>query len=162
MTRLKASAAETGCGRRSQTRERQVAALSLLRVSALLLLFLFGSRCTEAFAQADATPLNMPSQIGGRIAQCWKAPRTGPGQIIEVTVRLRFSSAGVVIGEPRTVYVHAPPEPGLRDKIAASILAAIKKCTPLPFTPSLGAAIAGRMLAIRFRSLPGAEKPQVI
>ena len=128
----------------------------------LFLLFLFGTRCTEAFAQGDATPLNLPGQIGGRIAQCWKAPRTGSGQIIEVTVRLRFSSAGVVIGEPRTVYVHAPAEPGLRDKIAASILAAIKECTPLPFTPSLGAAITGRMLSIRFRSLPGAEKPQVI
>ena len=162
MTRLKANAVEPACGRRSQTRERQLAALSLLRVSVLFLLFLFAARCTEARAQSDATPLNLPSQIGGRIAQCWKAPRTGPGQIIEVTVRLRFSIAGVVIGEPRTVYVQAPAEPGLRDKIAASILAAIKECTPLPFTPSLGAAIAGRMLANRFRSLPGAEKPQVI
>jgi hypothetical protein len=75
-------------------------------------------------------------------------------QVIEVTVRLSFSSAGVPIGEPRVVYVSAPSEHGLREKIVASILAAVRACTPLPFTPSLGAAIAGRMLAIRFRSLP--------
>ncbi len=69
-------------------------------------------------------------------------------------MRLSFSSAGAVIGEPRVVYVRAPAEPGLREKIVASILAAVRDCTPLPFTPSLGAAIAGRMFAIRFRSLP--------
>jgi hypothetical protein len=122
-----------------------------------LLLFCFiafPEGCTEALAQADGTPLNLPGQIGGRIAQCWKAPRTQAARVIEVTVRLSFSSAGVPIGEPRVVYIRAPVEPGLREKIAASVLAAVKTCTPLPFTPSLGGAIAGRMLAIRFRSLP--------
>jgi hypothetical protein len=136
--------------------------LSLLRVSVLFLLFLFAARCTEARAQSDATPLNLPSQIGGRIAQCWKAPRTGPGQIIEVTVRLRFSSAGFVTGEPRVVYIRPPAGPDLREKIAASILAAVRACTPLPFTPALGAAIAGRMLAIRFRSLAAPGKRQAV
>ncbi len=131
------------------------------RVCILALLWFFASPCTEAFAQADG-PLNLPGQIGGRIAQCWKAPRTGTAQIVEVTVRLSFTSAGAVIGEPRVTYVRAPAESGLREKIVAGILAAIKDCTPLPFTPSLGAAIAGRMLAIRFRSLPGADKRRTV
>jgi hypothetical protein len=48
----------------------------------------------------------------------------------------------------------APAEPGLRQLVAASILAAVKACTPLNFTPSLGAAIAGQIFAIRFLSLP--------
>ena len=130
-----------------------------------LLLFcfiVFAGGCTEALAQANGTPLNLPGQIGGRIAQCWKAPPTQAAQVIEVTVRLSFSSAGVPIGEPRVVYVRAPAEPGLREKIVASILAAVRACTPLPFTPSLGAAIAGRMLAIRFRSLAAPGKRQAV
>jgi hypothetical protein len=121
---------------------------------ALLLFLLFAGNLPEAAAQSGEPELHLPSQIGGRIARCWKAPQTQATQVIEVTVRLSFSSAGVPIGGPRVVYIRAPAEPGLREKIMASIFAAVKTCTPLPFTPSLGAAIAGRMLAIRFRSLP--------
>ncbi len=86
----------------------------------------------------------------------------GPSEAIEVTVRLSFSRAGAVIGEPRVTYVHSPATVGLREKIAASVLAAIKTCTPLPFTPALGAAIAGRMFSIRFRTLPDSGGRRVI
>jgi len=102
----------------------------------------------------DEAPINLPAEIGERISQCWHVPRTDPQQIIEVTVRLSFSRTGAVIGEPRISYVRAPVQAALKEHIAKSILAAIKACTPLPFTPALGAAIAGRVLAIRFNSLP--------
>ncbi len=139
-----------------QPQKRQASALNPVWLRAMLLFcfIAFPSTCTEALAQANGPPLNLPGQIGGRIAQCWKAPPAQAAQVIEVTVRLSFSSAGVPIGEPRVVYIRAPAEPGLREKIVASIRAAVRACTPLPFTPSLGAGIAGRMLAIRFRSLP--------
>ena len=109
--------------RLAQTQERRSNPVWL---SALLLLCFFASTGTEALAQTDASPLNLPGQIGGRIAQCWKAPQTQAAQLIEVTVRLRFSSTGVVIGGARAVYVRAPAEPGLREKIVASILPAVK------------------------------------
>ena len=69
-------------------------------------------------------------------------------------MRLSFSRSGTVIGEPRVTYIRAPAQAGLREKIVSSVLAAVKACTPLPFTPALGAAIAGRMFAIRLNSLP--------
>ena len=84
-----------------------------------------------------------------------------PGQILEVTVRLAFSRTGAVIGEPRVAYIRAPAQAGLHEKIAASVLAAIRACTPLPFTASLGAAIAGRILAIHIRSLPLSGRPRL-
>jgi hypothetical protein len=74
--------------------------------------------------------------------------------VIEVTVRLSFSRIGAVIGEPHVTYIRGPTKTELRIEIANSILAAIKACTPLPFTRALGEAIAGRMFAIRFNSLP--------
>jgi hypothetical protein len=115
-----------------------------------------------AWAGNDPPPVNLPGQIAAGIERCWAPPRPEPPQEIEVTVRLSFSRTGAVIGEPRVTYVRAPDETGLREKITASILAAIKACTPLPFTPSLGAAIAGRMLAIRFRSLPLSRKQRSV
>ncbi len=81
--------------------------------------------------------------------------------MIEVTVRLSFNRAGVVIGEPRVTYIRAR-EQALRERIASSVFAAIKACTPLPFTPSLGAAIAGRMFVIRFNSLPLSGRKRLI
>ncbi len=160
MKRLKADPGRET--RRDRAPAGAAAAFDLVLSFAWLLVFLFAGGCPEAFAQAQATPLNLPSQIGGRIAQCWKAPPIEPGQAVEVTVRLRFSSAGVVTGEPRVVYIRPPAGPDLREKIAASILAAVRACTPLPFTPALGAAIAGRMLAIRFRSLAAPGKRQAV
>ena len=109
-----------------------------------------GNRAAE---KENSPAINLPAQIGERISKCWQAPRTHPPQVIEVTVRLSFTRTGAVIGEPRITYVRAPSHAGLREQIANSVLAAIKACTPLPFTPSLGAAIAGRIFAIRFNSL---------
>jgi hypothetical protein len=120
----------------------------------------FSCGSLEALAEASAPQVNLPSQIGERIVECWQAPQSD--QVIEVTVRLSFSSAGAVIGEPRITYIRAPAGPGFREKIAASILAAIRACTPLPFTPSLGAAIAGRMFAIRFSSLTASGKRRAV
>jgi len=103
---------------------------------------------------ADEPPINLPGQISSQIVRCWTPPQTDTPQAIEVTVRLSFSRAGAVIGVPRATFVKAPAEPGLRQLVVASILAAVKACTPLNFTPSLGAAIAGQIFAIRFMSLP--------
>jgi len=117
-------------------------------------LLMGSSAAGETFEKANFPPISRTSEIGDRLARCWEAPRTEPPQIIEVTVRLSFSRFGAVIGEPRVTYIRAPAQPGLREKIAISALAAIKACTPLPFTPALGQAIAGRMFAIRLNSLP--------
>ena len=133
--------------------------MNLARRSVLVLIFLCAGGGAAALAQAAGPPLNLPSEIGERISKCWRAPQGEPGQVVEVTVRLRFSSAGAVIGEPRVSYVRAA-EDGLRKIIVASILAAVKACTPLPLTPSLGAAIAGRMVAIRFSSLSSKKKAE--
>ena len=77
-------------------------------------------------------------------------------------MRLSFSRTGAVIGEPRITYISAPAHAGLREKITISVLAAIRACTPLPFTPALGEAIAGRMFAIRLNSLPLTGRQRLI
>ena len=134
---------------------------ALNRVCILALLWFFASPCTEAFAQADE-PLDLPGQIGGRIARCWKAPRTGAAQIVEVTVRLTFPAPALSSASRVSPMCVPPRRVACAKKIVAGILAAIKDCTPLPFTPSLGAAIAGLMLAIRFRSLPVSDKGRTV
>ena len=117
----------------------------------------------SAFAQNKPAIINSPNGIGLRLSQCWVPPAPERPQILDVTVRLSFSSEGAVIGKPRVSYIRATEQAGLREKIIkASVLAAIKACTPLRFTPSLGAAIAGRIIAIRLRRVPVSGKTQLI
>ncbi|MDH7795915.1 MULTISPECIES: hypothetical protein [unclassified Beijerinckia] len=101
--------------------------------------------------------LNMARDIPDHILSCWRPPSNTLGDL-EVTVRMSFSKIGDLIGEPRVTYVKAGRDEVLRDTLRASILSAVRACTPLRFTPAFGKAIAGRSFAIRFIA-PAAKKP---
>jgi hypothetical protein len=112
---------------------------------------------SSTLAEENPAQINLPGQIAEHIAKCWKPPRTDPPSLIAVTIRISFSRAGAVIAEPFVTYVRAPDVPGLEEEAKRTLLAAVRACTPLPFTPFLGAAIAGRMFSIQFRSLPSSQ-----
>ncbi len=109
-------------------------------------------RSCLAFALASgappvwAAPDNVPGDVARSIAACWHPPREGD----EITLRMSFRRDGSVFGKPRITYMK--PVGGLDGEaaLANSIYAAIAACSPLRFTPSLGAAIAGRTFLIRF------------
>jgi hypothetical protein len=69
---------------------------------------------------------------------------------MEISVRLSFTRAGGVLGEPRFTY----RTPGVSQQVRAAyeraVAATLARCTPLRFTPELGGALAGRPFAIRF------------
>jgi hypothetical protein len=84
--------------------------------------------------------------IAPAVSKCWSPPYiSGVGQ---VTVMLSFRRDGTIIGTPRVTYSSAA-EPDEKQMLAESLLGALKKCGPLPLSDSLGAAIAGRMFAIK-------------
>jgi hypothetical protein len=95
--------------------------------------------------------------VGPAIARCWLPPAVdGPG---EITVTLSFNRTGAIIGVPHISYSRAL-DPEQKQRLKASVLYALAHCGPLPFSPSLGAAIAGQVFAIRF--LITAQKGQDI
>ncbi len=63
---------------------------------------------------------------------------------------MSFRRDGTVFGQPRITYMKASGGPDGEASLANSMRAAIAACAPLRFTPSLGAAIAGRTFLIRF------------
>ena len=89
---------------------------------------------------------NLPQDIARSMLACWRAPHEGD----EVTLRMSFRRDGSVFGKPRMTYMRAAGGPDGEAELANSVYAAISACTPLRFTPSLGAAIAGRIFLIRF------------
>ena len=81
---------------------------------------------------------------------CWEPPRGNALTGEEITVRLSFRRSGEVLGEPRITYYRAGSEPDRRSAFTRSVREALERCTPLPFTPAFGAAIAGRPFTFRF------------
>ena len=87
---------------------------------------------------------------------CWRLPKgDGPskgggpsGQ--QLTVRLSFKRSGELLGRPRITYSALNGDAEEQRRFATSVLAAVETCLPLPFSPSLGAAIAGRPFTFRF------------
>ena len=81
---------------------------------------------------------------------CWRLPKgDGPsGQ--QLTVRLSFKRSGELLGRPRITYSALNGDAEEQRRFATSVFAAFETCLPLPFSPSLGAAIAGRPFTFRF------------
>jgi hypothetical protein len=82
---------------------------------------------------------------------CWRqAPRVLSNSGQEMTLRMSFNRRGEVIGKPQITFYRPGADPDARDPFVNSIQTAFQQCTPLPFSESLGAVIAGRPFTFRF------------
>jgi len=105
-------------------------------------------------AAGPATPkrqLNTMADIGKALRACWRWPplsEARPG--MEMTVRLSFKRNGEIFGA-RLSY----QTPGVTDEkrtlYYGALLAALKRCSPLPLSESLGAAIAGHPMTFHIQ-----------
>ncbi|WP_246135864.1 hypothetical protein [Mesorhizobium intechi] len=69
---------------------------------------------------------------------------------MSLTLQFSLRRNGTLIGKPRATYSDLGTDPQLGRAFVASILKALDDALPLPFSDSMGGAIAGRMLAPRF------------
>lgn len=90
------------------------------------------------------------SEVFQAIQGCWRRPAGSGYSGQEITLRISFKRNGEVLGEPRITYYKAGTQPEQREAFTRSVREAFERCTPLPFTESFGAAIAGRIFAFRF------------
>ena len=100
---------------------------------------------TTAGSAAAAEAIDRLDGIAPAIARCWQAPHEGD----EVTVSVAFRRDGTVLGKPRITFIKASGGPDGQAAVANALLDAMRLCTPLRFTSSMGGSIAGRVLLIR-------------
>jgi hypothetical protein len=81
---------------------------------------------------------------------CWVPPMAPAPEGIQMTVLLSFKRNGEMIAPPRVTYTTPNMLSAVKDKYYQAIVAALERCTPIPFTDKMGGAIAGRPIAIRF------------
>lgn len=98
-----------------------------------------------------ASPADTLQELYPRLAACWEVPQGLAGfPRTEITARFALRRDGSVIGEPRITFSMQNADHRGRDILTRSTLDAIRRCTPVAITPALGAAIAGRPIALRF------------
>ena len=111
--------------------------------------------CHGAHAQDASKPqapphppeLNTLRDVWLALEICWRAhepplEQARPG--MNVTVMLTFTRSGALQGEPRFTYVTHEASAETKALYQRAAVAAINTCTPLPFSESLGNAVAGR------------------
>lgn len=85
------------------------------------------------------------------LGACWQPPSGSGFTGQEITLRIAFKRNGEVLGQPKiTYYRPGTGQDDQREAFAKSVRDAFTRCTPLPFTEKLGAAVAGRLLNFRF------------
>ena len=118
-----------------------------LGIAALLL-------CLASTGRASAQPVQLDTlkDIFVRLHSCWKPPPLSQANPIDITVVVSFNREGAILGHPRITYEsdHASENDRLKYRIA--VMETLQRCTPLPFTEGLGGAVAGRPLAVPFRT----------
>jgi hypothetical protein len=77
---------------------------------------------------------------------CWRANLPPPAQArpgMRVTVRVSFTRTGEILGEPLFTFATPGVPAETRALYQRAAAGALGRCTPLPFTDSLGNAVAG-------------------
>jgi len=92
--------------------------------------------------------INTLREIGPALRRCFTLDEGA--QPFTVTIQASFNRHGGLIGPPDVTFSRF--EGGSADKImiAAAIANALSRCVPLPFSESLGKAVAGRVFRFRF------------
>jgi hypothetical protein len=102
------------------------------------------------------------NDIGRAMQACWQP--TGvrhSGQ--EVTIRISFKRNGEVLGKPMITHYRAgEPDAENREAFTRAVREALVRCSPMPFTDRLGAAVAGRPFTFRFIDAPAPQKQQAL
>ena len=119
--------------------------------AAALAAVLFASANT-AIAQErpchSTDPVDTLKEMSEAIYACWMPPSGTAGMSLTLQFSLRRN--GTLIGKPRATYSDLGTNPQLSRAFVASILKALDDALPLPFSDSMGGAIAGHTLAPRF------------
>jgi hypothetical protein len=105
-------------------------------------------------AQAQPAPekLDTLKDIFIKLHSCFKPPPLSAANPIDITVIVSFNRQGAILGRPKITYETEQASDNDRLQYRVAVMEALQRCTPLPFTDALGGAVAGRPMAIPFRT----------
>ena len=112
-----------------------------------------------AAAQAEPQQLDTIRDVVVRIHRCWKPPPLSQANPIDITVVVSFNREGVILGHPRITYESEQATDNDRLAYRIAVMEALQRCSPMPFTESMGGAVAGRPFAVKFHNRKPSPQP---
>ena len=101
--------------------------------------------------RAPEGPINSLRELYAALRACWEPPPRGEAlRGMQMSVRFSFKQNGEMVAAPRVTYTSGEADAETRRIYSRAVDAAIGRCTPMPFSKEMGAAVAGRPIAIRF------------
>ena len=108
-------------------------------------------------AHAEDKQVNTIKDVFERLGTCWKPPSASKAKAMDITIIVSFSRSGAIMGRPKVTYESAEADDNDRLAYRTAVMEALQRCTPMPFTESMGGAVAGHPFAIKFHN---SRKPQ--
>ncbi len=105
-----------------------------------------------ARAQPAPEKLDTLKDLFIKLHSCFKPPPLSQANPIDITVIVSFNRQGAILGRPKITYETEQASDNDRLQYRVAVMEALQRCTPLPFTDALGGAVAGRPMAIPFRT----------
>jgi hypothetical protein len=95
--------------------------------------------------------LDTIGDLFAELRSCWSPPSADTAKEgMQMTVRFSFKRDGGIIAAPRLTFATVGASADTRATYLKAISASLDACVPLKFTDSLGGALAGRPIAIRY------------
>lgn len=108
-------------------------------------------------------PINNLQDLMQAFAGCWSPPPLDTSrQPVDLTFQVSFKRSGELFGKPRAIQFAREITPEERSRYYQAVAEAVERCSQMPFTDSMGGAVAGRTFRVNFidaRTRKQAEVP---
>ena len=115
---------------------------------------------TVSSAEPQGDRVDNIKEAFARFRACWKPPspeRANPD--VAITAIVTFTRDGNIFGRPKITYESENASDNDRVAYRIAVMEALQRCSPMPFTESMGGAVAGRPFAVRFQIRKPPPKP---
>src|ERR1700746_2219576 len=109
-----------------------------IAIAAALPLVLLPASASSQSVRTEDGHVNTIKEMIQRILTCWQPPPVARANPIDITVLMSFNRAGELLGHPRITYESEQASDNDRLQYRLAVMAALQRCTPMPFTEGMG------------------------
>ena len=119
-------------------------------------------RRTNSNPTRPKAPVNNLQDLMAAFAGCWSPPPLDPArQPVDLTFQVSFKRSGELFGKPRAIQFARPVATEERERYYTAVAEAVGRCSQMPFTDSMGGAVAGRTFRVNFIDRRNSRKAEV-
>lgn len=107
-------------------------------------------------------PIRNLKEFGHALAGCWRPPPVDQHrQPADVIFQISFTRSGELFGKPHFIEFVRDVTPEQRGSYYEAVAEALDRCSPMPFTDSMGDAAAGRVFRIDIVDMRNSKRAEI-